>query len=732
MKLLKPAFIIAIVAVAMIGVIVPNVFADGSGNSTDNIPFTVELNKENYKLGDKIYMKITADKYIPNTPFTLHSSSYGSFQGCTIPENSLECYIKIPISKFTDMIRNQQKSNEKYICDGQITDKVKSQQIVVYYGFPNNNFGNKSVEINFSQSANYYVDYVSKYNALDKFDVGASVQICDPGVSDTSTLLHEDHAALGMKEDPNNTICMDSDFDLCPTEITQRIFFGQVHTTILWQFFDSNESVKLFNSKLDQYHKQGTWPEIDQITYYPEIMSFAEASDLSNSPAIQKILDEGFLTEREGFRCKVVHGYEARTVYTIICLKDNLILSTYGDDLKIIDYIITKINSSTLPKSIASFVDQSKDPQHYIDRYDNEPTYKEWFDENYSQYSSIYQAVGIDQEDYELEVKINEGIQLIKKIYVPTSSDLDFKWNGNNDARQESKLLDACLSTNCDGYSYTDYRPEKYEESARILLTIYFYEDGGNPNQLPSDHGQTVLSLHQNYPNFQCGMKSDTIFNKDRRSIFCNSDFFSIHTFETMKDFNSDNHGATLMKAALTNIIKNSNEEIDVSEKTTNDLGYTPEPTAKVVSSPNCASGTKLVNGICEIIQTTETSEEGGGCLIATATYGSEMSQQVQQLRELRDNQLLQTESGTAFMNTFNDIYYSFSPTIADMERENPYFKEAVKLAITPMISTLSLMENAETESEVLGIGISVIMLNLGMYLGVPAAVIMKIRKLNL
>ena len=48
------------------------------------------------------------------------------------------------------------------------------------------------------------------------------------------------------------------------------------------------------------------------------------------------------------------------------------------------------------------------------------------------------------------------------------------------------------------------------------------------------------------------------------------------------------------------------------------------------------------------------------------------------------------------------------------MERENPYFKEAVKLAITPMISSLSLMENAESESEVLGIGLSVIALNLG------------------
>ena len=134
-------------------------------------------------------------------------------------------------------------------------------------------------------------------------------------------------------------------------------------------------------------------------------------------------------------------------------------------------------------------------------------------------------------------------------------------------------------------------------------------------------------------------------------------------------------------------------------------------------------------SNIIKLNQESSSEQEGGGCLIATATYGSEMSQQVQQLRELRDNQLLQTESGTAFMSTFNDIYYSFSPIIADYERENPYFKESVKLAITPMISTLSLMENAESESEVLSIGISVIVLNLGMYLGVPAIVIVGIRK---
>jgi len=130
-----------------------------------------------------------------------------------------------------------------------------------------------------------------------------------------------------------------------------------------------------------------------------------------------------------------------------------------------------------------------------------------------------------------------------------------------------------------------------------------------------------------------------------------------------------------------------------------------------------------------KIVSTEKSYEEGGGCLIATATYGSELAPQVQQLRELRDNQLLQTQSGSAFMSTFNDIYYSFSPTIADYERENPYFKKTVKLGLTPLLSTLSLMENAKSESEVLSVGISVIALNLAMYLGVPAIGVIGIRK---
>ncbi len=121
----------------------------------------------------------------------------------------------------------------------------------------------------------------------------------------------------------------------------------------------------------------------------------------------------------------------------------------------------------------------------------------------------------------------------------------------------------------------------------------------------------------------------------------------------------------------------------------------------------------------------------GGGCLIATATYGSELAPQVQQLRELRDNKLLQTQSGSAFIHGFNDIYYSFSPTIADYERNNPIFKETIKLAITPMISSLSILNfvDMNSEMEVLGYGLSIIFLNIGMYVGLPAVVIVGIKK---
>ena len=73
----------------------------------------------------------------------------------------------------------------------------------------------------------------------------------------------------------------------------------------------------------------------------------------------------------------------------------------------------------------------------------------------------------------------------------------------------------------------------------------------------------------------------------------------------------------------------------------------------------------------------------------------------------------------------------TISSYIADMEHENPMFKEAVKLATAPLLSSLTLMENAESESEVLGLGLSIIALNLGIYIGLPAFGIVKVIQLR-
>ena len=166
-------------------------------------------------------------------------------------------------------------------------------------------------------------------------------------------------------------------------------------------------------------------------------------------------------------------------------------------------------------------------------------------------------------------------------------------------------------------------------------------------------------------------------------------------------------------------------------------LEINPQKEQEIDTSPVCGVGTILKDGFCVPERETMTTEmqqkpsNGGGCLIATATFGSELAPQVQQLREIRDNSLLQTESGSAFMESFNQFYYSFSPNIADLERENPIFKEVVKLTITPLLSSLSLLNyvDMDSESEVLGYGIILILLNVGMYFVLPAIVIHRIRK---
>ena len=140
------------------------------------------------------------------------------------------------------------------------------------------------------------------------------------------------------------------------------------------------------------------------------------------------------------------------------------------------------------------------------------------------------------------------------------------------------------------------------------------------------------------------------------------------------------------------------------------------------IAAADCGPDEVLREGEC--VRSQAPAADDGGCLIATAAYGTELAPQVQMLRELRDSTLLHTESGSSFMAGFNSLYYEFSPAIADMQRESPAFRDAVKALITPMIHSLSIMPLAGESSEgsVLALGILVIALNLGMYLAAPAA----------
>jgi peptide/nickel transport system substrate-binding protein len=121
-----------------------------------------------------------------------------------------------------------------------------------------------------------------------------------------------------------------------------------------------------------------------------------------------------------------------------------------------------------------------------------------------------------------------------------------------------------------------------------------------------------------------------------------------------------------------------------------------------------------------------ETTAQPSGCLIATAAFGSELTPQVQFLRSFRDDRILSTAAGSSFMNVFNSWYYSFSPSVADYEREQPWLQATVKTAIYPLIGILNVAEKgygiAEGEGGSLVAGFAASSL-IGMVYLSPAAV---------
>ncbi|MEM2896093.1 MAG: cobalamin-binding protein [Candidatus Bathyarchaeia archaeon] len=81
-------------------------------------------------------------------------------------------------------------------------------------------------------------------------------------------------------------------------------------------------------------------------------------------------------------------------------------------------------------------------------------------------------------------------------------------------------------------------------------------------------------------------------------------------------------------------------------------------------------------------------------CLIITATYGSELSQKIDSLREFRDNSVMTTFAGNSFMNFFNEFYYSFSPQVAELLTVHESIRAPMRLILYPLLSILEIAES--------------------------------------
>jgi hypothetical protein len=108
--------------------------------------------------------------------------------------------------------------------------------------------------------------------------------------------------------------------------------------------------------------------------------------------------------------------------------------------------------------------------------------------------------------------------------------------------------------------------------------------------------------------------------------------------------------------------------------------GPTIQNCANVINSHDTVPGN---NQSCVIINVTQK------CIIATAAYGSELAAPVQFLRNFRDNEVQKTAIGSAFMQAFNNWYYSWAPGVAQQIAPNENYKAATRAIIAPLIGSL-------------------------------------------
>ena len=81
--------------------------------------------------------------------------------------------------------------------------------------------------------------------------------------------------------------------------------------------------------------------------------------------------------------------------------------------------------------------------------------------------------------------------------------------------------------------------------------------------------------------------------------------------------------------------------------------------------------------------QNASSSGGGGGCFIATAAYGTVLEPQVVLLKKFRDLYLLTNRPGSCFVQ----LYYTYSPPIADFIRQHDIIRFVVRILLLPLLT---------------------------------------------
>lgn len=189
----------------------------------------------------------------------------------------------------------------------------------------------------------------------------------------------------------------------------------------------------------------------------------------------------------------------------------------------------------------------------------------------------------------------------------------------------------------------------------------------------------------------------------------------------------TDDNGNFVLKFKLPSTAKAGNYNI----VTNTVIGNKTITQSKQITQNTTVAQTTNQAQVKPVSQTTNATKPSR-CLIATAAFGSDLSPQVQFLRGVRDNNIMSTMSGASFMTAFNGVYYSFSPSVADAERQNPYLRDTIKTGIYPLLGILEVSQISQvvkSEYSVIGAGVLVSTLLGATYLWPAGLAVKSVRK---